>query len=75
MELDNSDNWNVDNWITGNRDDGFKYNGCAAFQKILDGKCPLCMFHSETNLGFQIQKFLSNTTLGSSISKKMRKKG
>ena len=38
MELNNTENWNVNNWITGNQDEGFKYNGCSAFQKILDGK-------------------------------------
>ena len=37
MELIDS-NWDVDNWVTGNRDDGFVYDGCAAFQKVLDGK-------------------------------------
>ena len=37
MELVNS-NWDVDNWITGNANDGFVYDGCAAFQKVLDGK-------------------------------------
>ena len=37
MELNIAKNWNVDNWITGNQDDGFKYDGCAAFQKVLDG--------------------------------------
>ena len=31
-------NWNVQNWITGNQNDGFVYDGCAAFQKVLDGK-------------------------------------
>ena len=38
MELNNTENWNVNNWITGNQNDGFKYDGCSAFQKILDGK-------------------------------------
>ena len=38
LELNNSENWNVNNWITGNQDDGFEYDGCSAFQKILDGK-------------------------------------
>ena len=37
MEMIDS-NWDVDNWVTGNRDDGFVYDGCAAFQKVLDGK-------------------------------------
>ena len=37
MELKNS-NWDVQNWVTGNASDGFVYDGCAAFQKILDGK-------------------------------------
>ena len=37
MELIDS-NWNVQNWITGNQNDGFVYDGCAAFQKVLDGK-------------------------------------
>ena len=37
MELVNN-NWDVDNWITGNAKDGFVYDGCAAFQKVLDGK-------------------------------------
>ena len=37
MELNIAKNWNVDNWITGNQDDGFKYDGCDAFQKVLDG--------------------------------------
>ena len=37
MELVNS-NWDVANWITGNAKDGFVYDGCAAFQKVLDGK-------------------------------------
>ena len=37
MELVNS-NWDVGNWITGNANDGYVYDGCAAFQKVLDGK-------------------------------------
>ena len=37
MELQNS-NWDVQNWVTGNASDGFVYDGCAAFQKVLDGK-------------------------------------
>lgn len=37
MEMIDS-NWNVQNWITGNQNDGFVYDGCAAFQKVLDGK-------------------------------------
>ena len=36
MEMIDS-NWNVQNWITGNQNDGFVYDGCA-FQKVLDGK-------------------------------------
>ena len=38
MELNKTENWDVNNWITGNQNDGFKYDGCSAFQKILDGK-------------------------------------
>ena len=38
LELNIAKNWDVNNWITGNQDDGFKYDGCAAFQNVLDGK-------------------------------------
>ena len=31
MELNIAKNWNVDNWITGNQDDGFEYDGCVDF--------------------------------------------
>ena len=37
MEMTDN-NWDASNWITGNKNDGFVYDGCTAFQKVLDGK-------------------------------------
>ena len=31
-------NWNVQNWITKNENGDLVYDGCAAFQQVLNGK-------------------------------------
>ena len=59
-------NWDVQNWVTGNANDGFVYDGCAAFQKVLDGKTVLisCQPIGYTVVGDGYwQKFVTNITI------------
>ena len=62
LELNIAKNWDVNNWITGNQDDGFKYDGCAAFQNVLDGKYRNHKKMSAFNFNFR-----NDTTVGCSI--------